>query len=109
MMGKIYGYVRVSSRDQNEARQMIAMRDVNIPAKNIFIDKQSGKDFQRPMYQKLLRKLGAEDVLYIMSIDRLGRNYSEILEQWKIITKDKKTDIVVMNMPILDTDGERIC
>ncbi len=103
MMGKIYGYVRVSSRDQNEARQMIAMRDVNIPAKNIFIDKQSGKDFQRPMYQKLLRKLGAEDVLYIMSIDRLGRNYSEILEQWKIITKDKKTDIVVMNMPILDT------
>ena len=103
MMGKIYGYVRVSSRDQNEARQMVAMRDINIPAKNIFIDKQSGKDFQRPMYQKLLRKLSAEDVLYIMSIDRLGRNYSEILEQWKIITKDKKTDIVVMNMPILDT------
>jgi DNA invertase Pin-like site-specific DNA recombinase len=104
---KIYGYVRVSSKDQNEDRQMIAMRDMNIPEKNIFTDKQSGKDFERPMYKKMLKKLKENDVLYIKSIDRLGRNYEEILEQWRIITKEKKIDIVVIDMPLLDTRREK--
>ncbi len=102
-MGKIYGYIRVSSRDQNEDRQMLSMREVNVPEKNIYIDKQSGKDFNRPMYKKLMRRLKEEDLLYVKSIDRLGRNYEEILEQWKIITKEKRADIVVMDMPMLDT------
>jgi DNA invertase Pin-like site-specific DNA recombinase len=104
---KIYGYVRVSSKDQNEDRQMIAMRDVNIPEKNIFIDKQSGKNFERPMYKKMVKKLKENDILYIKSIDRLGRNYEEILEQWRIITKEKKTEIVVIDMPLLDTRREK--
>jgi DNA invertase Pin-like site-specific DNA recombinase len=104
---KIYGYVRVSSKDQNEDRQMIAMRDINIPERNIFTDKQSGKDFERPMYKKMLKKLKENDVLYIKSIDRLGRNYEEILEQWRIITKEKKIDIVVIDMPLLDTRREK--
>ena len=106
-MGKVYGYVRVSSRDQNEDRQLIAMRELNIPEENIFIDKQSGKDFNRPQYKKLLRRVKRDDIIYIKSIDRLGRNYGEILEQWKIITKDKHVDLYVIDMPLLDTRREK--
>jgi DNA invertase Pin-like site-specific DNA recombinase len=106
-MGNIYGYVRVSSRDQNEDRQLIAMQELGVPPENIFIDKQSGKDFNRPQYRKLLRKVRKDDIIYIKSIDRLGRNYTEILEQWKILTKDKGVDIYVIDMPILDTRREK--
>lgn len=102
-MGETYGYVRVSSRDQNEGRQMIAMREMDVPEGNIFMDRQSGKDFDRPQYKRLLKRLKEDDLLYIKSIDRLGRNYGEIIEQWRIISKDKKADIVVMDMPLLDT------
>lgn len=102
-----YGYVRVSSLDQNEDRQMIEMDRLGIMRKHIFIDKQSGKDFNRPEYKKLLRVLKEGDVLYILSIDRLGRNYEEILNQWRIITKDKKVDIVVIDMPLLDTRRDK--
>lgn len=103
-MGKqIYGYARVSTREQNEERQMIALKERGIPKKNIYMDKQSGKDFLRPQYKKLLRKMKREDLLYIKSIDRLGRNYEEILEQWRILTKEKGIDIVVIDMPLLDT------
>ena len=102
-MSNIYGYVRVSSRDQNEDRQLIAMRDAGVPERNIIVEKQSGKDFNRPMYRRLLRKMKPDDLLYIKSIDRLGRNYEEILAQWRYLTKDKKIDIVVMDMPLLDT------
>lgn len=103
IMGSVYGYVRVSSRDQNEDRQMIAMKEMQIPEENIFVDKQSGKDFERPKYQRLLKKLKENDLLYIKSIDRLGRNYEEIIEQWRIISKVKRADIIVMDMPLLDT------
>ena len=106
-MGNIYGYVRVSSKDQNEDRQVITMRDMQVPEENIFIDKQSGKDFNRPQYKRLLRKVKENDLIYIKSIDRLGRNYGEILEQWKIITKDKGVDLYVIDMPILDTRREK--
>lgn len=99
----VYGYVRVSSKDQNEDRQMIALREVGVPEKNIFVDKQSGKDFNRPKYKRLLERLKTDDLLYIKSIDRLGRNYEEIQNQWRILTKDKKVDIVVLDMPLLDT------
>lgn len=99
----IYGYIRVSSRDQNEDRQLIALRSVGIPPENLFLDKQSGKDFNRPQYKKLLRKLKRDDLLYIKSIDRLGRNYEEIQQQWRILTKEKGVDIVVLDMPLLDT------
>lgn len=102
-MNNIYGYIRVSSKDQNEDRQMMAMKELNIPEKNICIEKQSGKDFNRPQYRKLLRKMKKGDVLYIKSIDRLGRNYSEILEQWAYITKEREINIVVIDMPLLDT------
>ena len=102
-MGKVYGYVRVSTREQNEDRQMIALREREVPEKNIFIDKQSGKDFERPMYKRLIKKLKKDDLLYVKSIDRLGRNYEEILAQWGYLTKEKKVDIVVMDMPLLDT------
>lgn len=102
-MSHIYGYIRVSSRDQNEDRQLLAIQQLSIAQENIFIDKQSGKDFQRPQYKKLVRKLKKDDVLYIKSIDRLGRNYAEILEQWRILTKNKGIDIVVLDMPLLDT------
>jgi Site-specific recombinases, DNA invertase Pin homologs len=102
-MGSTYGYVRVSTREQNEDRQMIAMGENRVPRKNIFLDKQSGKDFERPMYKKMLKKLKADDLLYIKSIDRLGRNYEEVLEQWRILTKEKKVDVVVLDMPLLDT------
>ncbi len=98
-----YGYVRVSTRDQNEARQLIAMRELPITDKNLFVEKQSGKSFDRPQYKKLVKKLKPDDLLYIKSIDRLGRNYGEILEQWRILTKEKKADIVVLDMPLLDT------
>jgi len=98
-----YGYVRVSTQEQNEDRQMIAMAEQGIPDQRIYMDKLSGKDFERPRYKALVRRLRSGDVLYIKSIDRLGRNYDEILEQWRIITKEKSVDIVVMDMPILDT------
>ena len=98
-----YGYVRVSNTDQNEARQISIMMNLDIPTSNIYIDKQSGKDFERPSYKKLVGKLQPKDVLFIQSIDRLGRNYIEIQEQWRLITQDKKADIVVIDMPLLDT------
>ena len=103
MSGNIYGYVRVSSRDQNEDRQLMAFAALRIPEKNIYLDKQSGKDFERPQYRKMVRKLKKDDLLYIKSIDRLGRNYEEILEQWRLLTKEKGIDIVVLDMPLLDT------
>ena len=99
----IYGYIRVSTREQNEDRQMIAMQGLNIPERNIFMDKQSGKDFERPQYRRMVRRLKKDDLLYIKSIDRLGRNYDEILEQWRVLTKDRGVDIVVLDMPMLDT------
>ena len=102
-MGNLYGYIRVSTRDQNENRQLIALRELKIPEKNIFMDKQSGKDFNRPQYKRLVRKLKKDDLLYIKSIDRLGRNYAEILEQWRLLTQTKGADIVVLDMPLLDT------
>ena len=102
-MGNIYGYVRVSTKEQNEDRQLIALHDVGVMQKNIFMDKQSGKDFNRPQYKKLLKKLKPGDLLYIKSIDRLGRNYEEIQNQWRIITKEKNADIYVIDMPLLDT------
>ena len=99
----VYGYVRVSTREQNEDRQMIAMEKMHVPKENIYIDKQSGKDFERPMYRRMMRKLKPNDLIFIKSIDRLGRNYEEIIEQWRIITKVKGADIYVIDMPILDT------
>ncbi len=99
----VYGYVRVSSREQNEDRQMLALNEREVPEKNIYIDKQSGKDFKRPMYNRMLKKLRKDDLIYVKSIDRLGRNYEEILEQWRILTKEKKVDIVVIDMELLDT------
>lgn len=106
-MGKIYGYVRVSSIDQNEDRQLIVMDENNVPKSNIYIDKQSGKDFERPQYKRLIKKLKAGDLLYILSIDRLGRNYEEIQKQWRILTKEIGVDICVMDMPLLDTRNGR--
>ena len=99
----IYGYIRVSTKEQNEDRQLIALREMAVPEANLFMDKQSGKDFQRPQYKKLVRKLKKDDLLYIKSIDRLGRNYEAIQNQWRILTKDKGVDIVVLDMPLLDT------
>jgi len=98
-----YGYIRVSSTDQNEDRQLIAMRELEVPQAQIFIDKQSGKDFERVMYKKLIKKLQYGDLLYVLSIDRLGRNYEEIQTQWRVLTKEKGIDIVVIDMPLLDT------
>ena len=103
----IYGYMRVSSKEQNEDRQKIALTEMGVPEKNIYMDKQSGKDFERTQYKRLLRKLKENSVLYIKSIDRLGRNYGELNEQWRIITKEKKADIVVIDMPLLDTRREK--
>lgn len=102
-MSKVYGYVRVSSVDQNEERQLIEMERVGVPRDNVFIDKQSGKNFERPNYKRLVRKLREGDLLYILSIDRLGRNYEEIQNQWRVLTKEKGIDIVVIDMPLLDT------
>jgi len=104
---KTYGYVRVSSTEQNEDRQMIAMARLSVPKENIFMDKQSGKDFMRPNYKRMVRKLRRDDLLYIKSIDRLGRNYSEIIEQWRVLTKEKGIDIVVLDMPLLDTRRDK--
>ena len=103
----IYGYMRVSSKEQNEDRQKIALTEMGVPEKNIYMDKQSGKDFERTQYKRLLRKLNENSVLYIKSIYRLGRNYGELNEQWRIITKEKKADIVVIDMPLLDTRREK--
>lgn len=100
---KIYGYIRVSSVDQNEDRQLLAMNELKIPPSQIFMDKQSGKDFDRPSYKALVKKLKSGDLLYIKSIDRLGRNYEEIQNQWRILTKEKGVDIAVIDMPLLDT------
>ena len=101
-----YGYIRVSSKDQNEARQLAALAELNISPKNIYMDKQSGKDFDRPRYKRLMRKLRPGDLLVVQSIDRLGRNYGEILEQWRIITKEKRADMLVLDMPLLDTRAQ---
>lgn len=103
MESTIYGYIRVSTKEQCEERQLIALRDFQVQDDKIFMDKLSGKDFNRPQYKKLLRKLKRGDILVIKSIDRLGRNYEEILNQWRIITKEKQADIVVLDMPLLDT------
>lgn len=103
MENNVYGYVRVSTKEQNEARQVIAMHEFGVDEQNVFIEKQSGKDFNRPLYKRLLHKLKAGDTLVIKSIDRLGRNYDEIIEQWRIITKEKQAAIVVLDMPLLDT------
>ena len=102
-MPSTFGYVRVSSHDQNEDRQLIALRSKLVDPKMIFIDKQSGKDFERPQYQKMLKKMKTGDLLYVLSIDRLGRNYEEIQRQWRLLTKDIGIDICVIDMPLLDT------
>lgn len=103
MMPNTYGYVRVSTKDQNEARQLAALACYEIPPQNLFLDKLSGKDFNRPAYRRLLRRLRPGDLLIVKSIDRLGRNYNEILEQWRLITKEKRSDILIVDMPLLDT------
>lgn len=104
---KTYGYMRVSTRDQNEDRQRLAMQEYGIPEQNLFLDKQSGKDFERPGYQELLKTLRSGDTLVIKSIDRLGRNYDEILEQWRLLTREKQVWISVLDMPMLDTCADR--
>lgn len=100
---KKFGYIRISSTDQNEDRQLLAMQELNVPPEQIFIDKQSGKDFDRPAYMSLINQLRSGDLLYIKSIDRLGRNYEEIQNQWRVLTKEKRIDIAVIDMPLLDT------
>jgi DNA invertase Pin-like site-specific DNA recombinase len=100
---KIYGYARVSTKDQHEDRQLIALLGHGVSPPNIYVDKQSGKDFNRPSYQQLIRRLKAGDTVFVKSIDRLGRNYAEIIEQWRVITKERGADIVVLDMPLLDT------
>lgn len=107
MAEKIYGYARVSTREQNEDRQMIALRQFGVQPAHIFLDKQSGRDFNRPAYRKMLKMLREGDTLVIKSIDRLGRNYEDILEQWRIITKEKKAAVVVLDIPLLDTRQNR--
>ena len=103
MQNTIYGYIRVSTKEQNEARQKIALQNFPVREENIFMDRQSGKDFNRTSYRKLLKKMRKQDILVIQSIDRLGRNYEEILEQWRILTRERQIDIVVLDMPLLDT------
>lgn len=100
---QIYGYVRVSSLDQNEDRQRRAMAERGVPAAHVYLDKQSGKDFKRPQYRRLVKRLRAGDLLYVLSIDRLGRNYKEILDQWQVLTKEIGADVCVIDMPLLDT------
>lgn len=102
-----YGYVRVSSLDQNEDRQLLAMKNVGIEEQHIYVDKLSGKDFNRPNYKRLIRRVKEGDIIYVLSIDRLGRNYEEIQNQWRLISKDKKADIVVIDMPLLDTRRDK--
>lgn len=104
---KILGYMRVSTREQNEDRQRVALLEMGVPESNIYVDKLSGKDFNRPQYKKMLRKLDKDTVLFVKSIDRLGRNYADLNEQWRIITKEKGADIVVIDMPLLDTRREK--
>ncbi len=104
---KVYGYARVSTREQNVDRQIIALKKMGVPEENIYLDKLSGKSFERPQYKRLLKRLNSESVLYIKSIDRLGRNYRDLSEQWRIITKDKGADMVVIDMPILDTRRDK--
>lgn len=101
-----YGYARVSSKEQTEQRQIIALTEFGVSSKNIYMDKQSGKDFERPRYKRLIKRLRPGDLLVVQSIDRLGRNYSEILEQWRLITKEKRADILVLDMPLLDTRSQ---
>lgn len=101
-----YGYARVSSKEQTEQRQIIALTEFGVSSKNIYMDKQSGKDFERPRYKCLIKRLRPGDLLVVQSIDRLGRNYSEILEQWRLITKEKRADILVLDMPLLDTRSQ---
>lgn len=103
MNNKVYGYIRVSTREQNIERQMLSLLEANVDKRNIYIDKQSGKDFRRPAYSKMMRRVREGDLIIIKSIDRLGRNYQEIMEQWRIITKEKKADICIQDMPLLDT------
>lgn len=103
METKIYGHIRVSTKEQNEDRQLLALKEFPVPEANIFMDKLSGKDFNRPQYRRLIRKIKPGDVLVVKSIDRLGRNYEEILDQWRLITKEKRADIVVLDIPLLDT------
>ncbi len=103
----IYGYARISTKDQNEDRQIIALKEIGVPAENIYLDKLSGKNFDCPQYKKLIKKLNSDSVLYIKSIDRLGRNYHDLSEQWRIITKEKGADVVVIDMPLLDTRREK--
>ena len=107
MNKQVYGYMRVSTREQNEDRQRLAMREYGVPEENLYLDKQSGKDFERPGYQELLKTLQSGDTLVIKSIDRLGRNYDEILEQWRLLTKEKQVWISVLDMPMLDTCADR--
>jgi len=106
-MEKMYGYIRVSTKEQNEDRQVIAMRDFGVSDRDMVIEKQSGKNFERPKYQRLMMKINPNDVLVVKSIDRLGRNYDDILEQWRLITKQKQAHIVVLDMPLLDTRNGR--
>ena len=106
-MGQIYGYARVSTKEQNEARQLTALREMGIPSENVYLDKQSGADFERVQYRRMLRRLGPGDTRIVKSIDRLGRNYTEMLEQWRIITKSKRAAIVILDMPLLDTRENR--
>lgn len=101
--GRAFGYARVSARDQNEARQLEALREAGLSPERIYVDKQSGKDFDRPQYRRMVARMRVGDLLYVKSIDRLGRNYAEILEQWRVLTKEKQVDIVVLDMPLLDT------
>ena len=103
MSTKVYGYIRVSTQEQNIERQMIALLDTGIERKDVYIDRQSGRDFKRPAYARLLQRIRTGDLIVIKSIDRLGRNYQEIMEQWRIITKEKKVDIRILDMPLLDT------
>lgn len=106
-MANIYGYVRVSNTDQNEDRQLLAMQSRDVPKRNIYTDKQSGKDFNRPQYRKLLKRLKRGDLLYVLRIDRLGRNYEDILAQWRVLTKEIGIDICILDMPLLDTRNGR--
>lgn len=106
-MKQVYGYARVSTREQNEDRQIIALREFSVPVGHIYLDKQSGKDFNRPQYKRLLRKLRPGDMLAVKSIDRLGRNYEEILEQWRVLTKEKQVNVAVLDMPLLNTQGTK--
>lgn len=106
-MRKLYGYARVSTQQQKEDRQIIALKAMGVLEADIYVDKQTGKDFERPQYKKLLKKLDADSILFVKSLDRLGRNYQELCEQWRLITKEKKADVVVIDVPLLDTRREK--